>query len=64
MDNCHIDTIKKKVIECANKPLDWIETECKKEVQLAKSKYSWNAFSNTLNDALEKTLNRNGHEEE
>ena len=63
LDNCHIDTIKKKVIECANKPLDWIETECKKEVQLAKSKYSWNAFSNTLKDPLEKTLNRNGHEE-
>lgn len=56
LKDCEINTIREMVLQCSNRDDEWILKEAKRVLEISKTRYSKEAFSKAMRDALEQTL--------
>ena len=56
LPDCQINTIRDYVLVYSEKTIDWVEAKALKCVQVARTKYSRNNYSNAIRIALESII--------
>lgn len=54
--DCKIDTIRKYILECSQKPDDWIKEHSALSVKTATTTYSFESFTRSVREAMSKTI--------
>ena len=56
LPDCELDTIRSVILECINRPADWVEEQRKGVLTLASGKYSAKSFTEEMTTALKGTI--------